>query len=166
MKPPRTSSLWLAASASAGGSRNVGRKSCEARAITVVRADYSSGMTAASLAMPLRRPRGSSAQPLILFTWDRPQRNQRGLRHCKRCRLGHLETLGPLHPVGDPFVDLVEELIDEDVRRDLLQHTTVRVDEAGLASAGNPEVGVARLSGPVHRTAEHGDFEVLGIRAQ
>ena len=31
MKPPRTSSLWLAASASAGSSRRVGRKSCDAR---------------------------------------------------------------------------------------------------------------------------------------
>ncbi len=37
MKPPRTSSLWLTASASAGASRRVGRKSCEARAIIVVR---------------------------------------------------------------------------------------------------------------------------------
>src|SRR5581483_1205240 len=33
MKPARTSSLWLTASASAGASRSVGRKSCEARAI-------------------------------------------------------------------------------------------------------------------------------------
>ena len=31
MKPPRTRSLWLAASASAGSSRRVGRKSCDAR---------------------------------------------------------------------------------------------------------------------------------------
>ncbi len=41
MKPPRTSSLWLAASASAGASRRVGRKSCEARAITVGAGGYS-----------------------------------------------------------------------------------------------------------------------------
>ena len=33
MKPPRTSSLWLAASASAGSSRSVGRKSFDARHI-------------------------------------------------------------------------------------------------------------------------------------
>src|SRR5215831_7352688 len=30
--PPRTRSLWLTASASAGSSRSVGRKSCDARA--------------------------------------------------------------------------------------------------------------------------------------
>ena len=49
MKPPRTSSLWLAASASAGASRRVGRNSCEARAITVVRAGvYSIGISEAS----------------------------------------------------------------------------------------------------------------------
>src|SRR5262245_24746489 len=34
MKAPRTSSLWLIASASAGASRRVGRKSCDARRIT------------------------------------------------------------------------------------------------------------------------------------
>ena len=48
MKPPRTSSLWLTASASAGSSRRVGRKSCEARTIIVVRAGYSSGISEAS----------------------------------------------------------------------------------------------------------------------
>ena len=49
MKPPRTSSLWLTASASAGASRRVGRKSCEARAIIVVRPGYySSGIADAS----------------------------------------------------------------------------------------------------------------------
>ena len=48
MKPPRTSSLWLTASASAGSSRSVGRKSCEARAIIVVARDYSSGIREAS----------------------------------------------------------------------------------------------------------------------
>ena len=49
MKPPRTSSWCEAASASAGGSRRVGRKSCEARAIIgVVALGYSSGIRDAS----------------------------------------------------------------------------------------------------------------------
>ena len=49
MKPPRTSSWCDAASASAGGSRRVGRKSCEARAIIgVVALGYSSGIREAS----------------------------------------------------------------------------------------------------------------------
>ena len=49
MKPPRTSSRCEAASASAGGSRRVGRKSCEARAIIgVVALGYSSGISEAS----------------------------------------------------------------------------------------------------------------------
>ena len=48
MKPPRTSSLWLTASASAGSSRRVGRKSSEARTIIVAEAGYSSGIIEAS----------------------------------------------------------------------------------------------------------------------
>ena len=119
MKPPRTSSLWLAASASAGGvAQSVGRNSCEARAIIVVRADYS--------------PSGISDASAI----------------AKRGRLRHLQTLRPLHPVRDPLVDLVEQLVDEDVGRHLLQHAAVRVDEADVAAAGDAEVGVARLPGP------------------
>src|SRR5204862_8229102 len=35
MNPARTSSLWLTASASAGASRRVGRKSCDARVIGI-----------------------------------------------------------------------------------------------------------------------------------
>src|SRR6266576_670467 len=120
MNPPRTSSLWLAASASAGASRSVGRNSCEARAITVVRADYSaSGISDASahgIACDAdRRPCGSSARTLIHIAWDRLQRNQRGFRHCERCGLRHLQSLGALHAVGDPLVDLVEQLVDQDV---------------------------------------------------
>src|SRR5437667_1487948 len=128
MKPPRTSSLWLAASASAGSSRRVGRKSCEARTIIRCR----------------RR----------LFEGD-----QRGFRHRQGGRLGHLQALRALHPAPDPAVDLVEELVDQDVGRDLLQHAAVRVDEADVATAGNAEVCVARLAGAVHGTAEHGDLE-------
>src|SRR5438093_13493000 len=35
MNPARTSSLWLTASASAGASRRVGKKSCDARVIGI-----------------------------------------------------------------------------------------------------------------------------------
>src|SRR5215467_13695245 len=104
MKPPRTRSLWLTASASAGASRNVGRKSCEARAIIV------GGLNL------LERDRG-------------------GFGHRQRCRLGHLQALRAEHPVGDPAVDLVEELVDEDVGGDLLQYAAMRVDEAHVASS-------------------------------
>ena len=71
-----------------------------------------------------------------------------------------------MHPLGDPAVDLEEELVDQDVGRDLLQHAAVRVDEADVAAAGDPEVGVARLPGPVHGAAEDGDLEVLRVRLE
>src|SRR6266540_1051440 len=163
MKPPRTSSWWLAASASAGGSRRVGKKSREARTITVVRADYSSGITAASLAMPLRgravHPRGRS-----IFSSDRLQWNQRGLGQGRGLR--HLQTLRAVHALRDPLVDLVEQLVDEDVGRHLLQHSPVRVDEAGVAPPCDAEVRIARLAGTVHRATEHRDLEVLRIRME
>ena len=60
----------------------------------------------------------------------------------------------------------MEELVDQDVRLDLLQHPAVRVDEADVAAAGDPEVGVARLARAVHGAAEHGDLEVLRVLAQ
>src|SRR5919197_6132232 len=109
MKPPRTSSLWLAASASAGASRRVGKNSCEARAITVVRADYSeSGIREASAhgiaCDAAERPRGSSARPLIHIAWNRFEWNQGSLSHRQGGGLRHLETLGAVHPVGDPLV--------------------------------------------------------------
>ena len=47
-----------------------------------------------------------------------------------------------------------------------LQHPAVRVDEADVAAAGDPEVGVTRLPRSVHGAAEHGDLEVLRIVAQ
>ena len=71
-----------------------------------------------------------------------------------------------MHAVGDPLVDLVEELVDQDVRGDLLQHAAVRVDEADVAAAGDPEVGVARLARPVDGAAEHRDLEVLRVLVQ
>src|ERR671930_1158007 len=171
MKPPRASSLWLTASASAGSSRSVGKNSLEARAITVVAGDYSSGISeasaiAASLAMPLKRPRGLSARPLNPLTWRRIQRNQRGLRHGKRGRLRHLQALRAVHAALDPAVDLVEELVDQDVRRDLLQHAAMRVDEADVAAARDPEIGVARLARPVDGAAHDRDLEGLRVGAQ
>ncbi len=56
--------------------------------------------------------------------------------------------------------------LDEHLRIDLLQHLAVGVDEADVAAARDPEVGVARLARSVHRAAEHGDLEVLGVGAQ
>src|SRR5206468_9638488 len=109
MNPPRTSSLWLTASASPGSSRSVGMKSWEA-------------LIAPALGRPLGR-----------------------FGHEQRRRLGELEALGPLHPARDPRVDLVEELVDEDVRGHLLEHTPVGVDEARISSACDSEVGVAGL---------------------
>src|SRR5215216_5491404 len=55
--------------------------------------------------------------------------------HQERGRLRQLQPLGTLHPVRDPLVDLVEELVDEDVRGNLLQHAAMGVDEAGIAPA-------------------------------
>src|SRR5581483_5654748 len=94
------------------------------------------------------------------------QRDRRRLGHREGSRLGVLAALGPLHPGRDPGVDLTEELVDEDLGLDLPQHLPVRVDESGLAAAGDPEVRVSRLAGAVDRTAEDGDLEVLGVRAQ
>src|SRR5438093_4278024 len=116
MKAPRTSSLWLIASASAGASRRVGKKSCDARRImrrTLVEGNFGS------------------------------------LGHCQRRRLRHLQPFWPAHPGLDPGVDLVEELVDEDVRRDLLQHAPVGIDEADVAAAGDPEVRVPASPGPL-----------------
>src|SRR5439155_275984 len=79
------------------------------------------------------------------------ERNLGGFGHRERGGLGHLQTLRPAHPLGDPRVDLVEQLVDEDVRGDLLQHAAVRIDEADVAPACNPEVRVARLARAVDR---------------
>src|SRR4249920_2181667 len=117
MKAPRTSSLWLIASASAGASRRVGRKSWDARRITL--------------------------RTLV-------EGNFGSLGHCQRRRLCHLQARRPPHTGLDPRVDLVEELVDEDVRRDLLQHAAVRVDEADIATAGDSEVRVPGLPRAVH----------------
>src|SRR6476646_2052279 len=124
MKPPRTSNWCEAASASAGASRRVGRKSCEARAI-----------------MGSRR---------TLF-----ERDEGSLGHRQGRRLRHLEALRPVHAVGDPLVDLVEKLVDQDVGADLLQHAAVCVDEADVAAARDAEVRVARLPRSVDCTAEY-----------
>jgi hypothetical protein len=71
-----------------------------------------------------------------------------------------------LHAVGEPAVDLDEQLVDERLGGHLLEHAAVRVDEADVAAAGDPEVRVARLARPVHGTAHDGDLERLGIRPQ
>src|SRR6266540_7508803 len=73
------------------------------------------------------------------------ERDQRGFGHRERRRLGHLQPLRSLHAALDPPIDLEEELVDEDVRRDLLQDAAMRVDEADVAAAGDAEVGVACL---------------------
>src|SRR5688572_11104982 len=121
MKPPRTSSLWLTASASAGGSRSVGMKSWEAR-----------------------------KDPSLGRALGRFGHHQSG-------RLGELESRRALHSAFDPPVDLVEELVDEDVRGDLLQHAPMRIDETGIAPAGDAEVGVTGLPRPVHGAAHDRD---------
>src|SRR6185369_13096312 len=77
-----------------------------------------------------------------------------------------LEPLRSLHPVGEPAVDLDEELVDERLRRDLLEHTTVRIDEADVASARDAEVRVTRLPRSVHRAAHDRDLERLRVCAQ
>src|SRR6266496_1175128 len=172
MNPPRTSSLWLATSASAGLSRSVGRNSCEARTITVASAGYSligtseASAMATSLAMSLKRSRDSLPRPLNpvtrrLFEWD-----QRRLCHGQSRGLRHFQSLGPVHAVDDPLIDRVEELVDEDVGRDLLQDAAVGVDEADVPAARDAEVCVARLPRSVDRAAEHCDLEVLRVGVQ
>ena len=71
-----------------------------------------------------------------------------------------------MHPLVDPAVDFEEELVDEDVRADLLQHAAVRVDEADVAPAGDAEVRIAGLAGAVDRAAEHGHLEMLRVALQ
>src|SRR6185295_4810267 len=89
MKPPRTSSRWLTASASPGSSRRVGMKSSEA------------------------------------LIWLGRALGRFG--HQEGGGLRELEPLGALHPLRDPLVDLVEELVDQDVGRDLFENTAVGV---------------------------------------
>src|SRR6266540_3024979 len=79
------------------------------------------------------------------------ERDLRGFGHRERGGLRHLQALRAAHPALDPAVDLVEQLVDEDVRRDLLEHAAVRVDEADVTAAGDAEIGVSRLAGTVHR---------------
>src|SRR3954452_2959989 len=154
MKPPRTSSRCEAASASAGASRRVGRKSWEARAIIGgVALGYSSGISGGSGDHRRCRPR--------LF-----ERDQRGLGHRQGRRLCHLEPLRTLHSAGDPLVDLVEELVDQDLGADLLQDAAVRVDEADVAAARDAEVRVSGLARAVDRTAEYRDLEMLRVVLQ
>src|SRR5262249_42442812 len=87
------------------------------------------------------------------------ERDERGFGHRERRRLGHLQALGAPHAVLDPSVDLEEELVDEDVRRDLLEHAAVRVDEADVAAAGDAEVRVPGLPRAVDGTAHDRDLE-------
>src|SRR5262249_39917120 len=89
--------------------------------------------------------------------------DQGRLGHCVGRRLGHLQPLRAVHALGDPPVDLEEELVDEAVRPPLLQAAAGRVQEAAARAAGDAEVGVARLAGAVDRAAEHGDLEMLWV---
>src|SRR5215213_7607395 len=81
-------------------------------------------------------------------------------------RLCQLEPLRALHAAGDPRVDLVKELVDENFGGDLFQDASMGVDEAGVSSAGNPEVGVSGFPRPVDGTAHDGHFERLRIALQ
>ena len=63
--------------------------------------------------------------------------------HRERGRLRVLAALRPLHPGGDPGVDLPEELLDQHRGVDLAEHLAVGVDEANLPPARDAEVGVA-----------------------
>src|SRR5436190_18442439 len=62
MNPARTSSLWLTASASAGASRRVGKKSCDARVIGIAAEVTQSvvwvGVTSLAFSGETRFPRG------------------------------------------------------------------------------------------------------------
>src|SRR3954469_13601688 len=110
--------------------------------------------------MPPKRSRGSSTRPLRQPTWSVLHRNCGGLGHRECRRFCHLEPLGTVHPAVDPAVDLVEELVDEDVGAHLLQYAAVGVDEADVATAGDPEVGVAALAGAVDGAAQDGHLEM------
>ena len=125
-----------AASASAGASRRVGRKSCEARAIIVVRTQATRAGSADASAI-------ASAAGFAIF------------RRFGRCMPSaiHLSISWKSSSI---------RMSDDD----LLQHAAVRVDEADVAAAGDAEVGVARLARAVDRAAEHRDLEVLRVRAQ
>src|SRR5947207_14662657 len=75
MNPARTSSLWLTASASAGASRRVGKKSCDARVIGIA-AEVTQSVVwvgVASLAFTGRFPRGpprwDDARPAQVRFW-------------------------------------------------------------------------------------------------
>src|SRR6266480_7166302 len=121
---------------------------------------------ATSLAMSLKRSRDSFARPLNPVTRRLFERDQRRLCHGQGRGLRHLEPLRLVHAVRDPLVDHVEELVDEDVGRDLLQYAAVGVDEADVAAARDTEVRVARLPRSVDGAAEHGDLEVLRVGAK
>src|SRR5919198_3890281 len=86
--------------------------------------------------------------------------------HHERGRLGELEALRAHHAALDPPVDLVEELVDEDVGGDLLEHAPVGVDEARVAPAGDAEIGVSSLPRSIDRAAHDRDLEGLRIALQ
>src|SRR5215813_8043741 len=93
------------------------------------------------------------------------ERDRGGLGHRERGGLGHLQPLRAVHAVGDPLVDLVEELVDEDVARNFLQHAAVRVDETHVAPTRDPEVGIPCLARAVDGAAEHRNLERLWVLA-
>src|SRR5882762_10343878 len=94
------------------------------------------------------------------------ERNRGGLGHREGGRFRHLEARRAEHAVCDPAVDLVEQLVHQDVARDLLQYAPMGVDEADVPPASDSEVGVAGLTGAVDGAAENGDLERLGILTQ
>src|SRR4051812_12576940 len=57
----------------------------------------------------------------------------------------------------------MEQLVDQDVRRHLLEHAAVCVDEADVAASRDSEVRVTRLAGAVDGATEYRDLEVLRI---
>ena len=77
-----------------------------------------------------------------------------------------LRRFGRGIPASIQLVDLVEELVDEDLRGHLLQDSAVGVHEADLAASRDPEVRVTGLARAVHGAAHDCDLECLRVVAQ
>src|SRR5439155_509443 len=89
---------------------------------------------------------GSACCPVRLFERDRGR-----LGHRERRRLRHLQPLRAVHAAVDPPVDLVEELVNEDCRGDLLQHPAVSETRIGspIPSASRLPIPTALLIAPL-----------------
>src|ERR687897_3314143 len=103
------------------------------------------------------------------------------LRQALRGELARVLLLDPLEPLGAGgllvdvhvdalglrvLVDLLEELVDEVLLRDLLERLAAREDEALVLGPGDTEVRVRRLPDAVDRAAEHGDLDRVGVRLE